>query len=517
MHFPIKTFICYAHEDHDTVEGLKKHLIQFEKTSLLEIWSDGKILPGERWDNTIKTKLKDADLILLFMSIDFINSDYIEKTELQAALQRHKESQVTIIPIIVRYCNWENYLDIGQFQALPAKGHPIHSIHFQFLDEVFYEIAEGVRRTAEELQARRILKLDLEASFAAEAKWKEDLAAKIYETKLAESKLEEEQKIKNQKKLKDLKDESEWQIAKRLDTLEAYENYLKSGYMIHRLFAEQRVKQLLIDESLRKLKFGPNGLETFTVQNREGEEKSNKMTVATTSILKNIIEDTLQKSMILIKGGNFEMGDIFGDGEPSEKPIHKLTLHDFFICKHLVTQTQWKAVMNGNPSFFKGDKLPVENISWEDIQLFIQKLNVTTGMTYRLPTEAEWEFAAKGGTLAKTYRYSGSDNAEDVAWFLKNSNTKTHNIESKMPNDLGLFDMSGNVGEWVADDWHPNYQGFPNDGLPWIDSPRNTNRVLRGGGWNCPSKDCRVSRRSFGELDYSGKQVGFRLALSHKP
>ena len=135
---PLNTFICYAHEDHEVVDGLKKQLAIFEKKGLLQLWSDGKILAGEHWDKSIKAQLELAELILLFVSVDFINSDYIETTELEAALQRHRYGHATLIPIIVRPCHWAEHFDIGQFQALPLKARPILSSHFLHRDEAFF-------------------------------------------------------------------------------------------------------------------------------------------------------------------------------------------------------------------------------------------------------------------------------------------------------------------------------------------------------------------------------------------
>jgi cellulose biosynthesis protein BcsQ len=153
---PLKTFLCYAHEDREVVEGLRKQLAIFEKRGLLQIWWDGEILPGEHWDNAIKAELRQADLILLFISVDFMNSDYIERAELQTAFQRHRNDQATLIPIIVRPCDWEDYFSVGQFQPLPAKARPILSSHFPHRDEAFFEVAAGVKKAAEGIRDRMI-------------------------------------------------------------------------------------------------------------------------------------------------------------------------------------------------------------------------------------------------------------------------------------------------------------------------------------------------------------------------
>lgn len=221
--------------------------------------------------------------------------------------------------------------------------------------------------------------------------------------------------------------------------------------------------------------------------------------------------------MVFVKGGTFVMGctpeqeNVCFDN--NEKPTHQVALNDFYIGRYEVTQAQWKAVMgeNNNPSEFKGDNLPVENVSWEDVQFFIARLNSQTWKTYRLPTEAEWEYAARGGSQSRGYRYSGSDDASEVAWYFANSERKTNPVGMKKANELGIYDMSGNVYEW-ASDWYGNYTGKPqtNPGGPALDSFR----VIRGGSWDSDMENARVSYRS-GMVPEAGYFIlGFRLARS---
>ncbi|MBQ3247459.1 MAG: SUMF1/EgtB/PvdO family nonheme iron enzyme, partial [Alistipes sp.] len=163
--------------------------------------------------------------------------------------------------------------------------------------------------------------------------------------------------------------------------------------------------------------------------------------------------------MVFVKGGTFTMGataEQGSDADSDEKPAHSVTVSNFYIGKYEVTQAQWEAVMGKNPSRFKGDNLPVERVSWNDIQKFIEKLNAKTGKRYRLPTEAEWEYAARGGNQSKGYKYSGSNDIGSVAWYTDNSSSPTHPVGQKQPNELGLYDMSGNVYEWCSD-WHGSY------------------------------------------------------------
>jgi formylglycine-generating enzyme required for sulfatase activity len=214
----------------------------------------------------------------------------------------------------------------------------------------------------------------------------------------------------------------------------------------------------------------------------------------------------------LVEGGTFAMGCTSEQGNDcvdDEKPARLVTVGDFRIGRYEVTQRQWKAVMGNNPSHFKGDDLPVEQVSWDEVQDFIRRLNEQTGKRYRLPTEAEWEYAARGGNRSNRYKYSGSNNASDVAWFYENSGRSTHKVGTKEPNELGLYDMSGNVWEWCQD-WYGSLQTNP--GGPSSGSAR----VLRGGSWYSEAQLARSALRRRVGPDSRGGSFGFRLAASEK-
>ena len=220
--------------------------------------------------------------------------------------------------------------------------------------------------------------------------------------------------------------------------------------------------------------------------------------------------------MMMVKAGTFTMGATseMKALNSDEKPTHQVTLtNDYYIGKTEVTQALWKAVMGNNPSYFKGDNLPVENVSWDDCQKFISKLNSLTGQNFRLPTEAEWEFAARGGNNSNHYQYSGSNELGDVAWYDGNSGDKTHVVATKQPNELELYDMSGNVWEWCSD-WYGHYSSSS------LTNPTGPNsgslRVLRGGGWDGYARCCRSSYRGYdtpGGAPFSDGHLGLRLVL----
>lgn len=217
--------------------------------------------------------------------------------------------------------------------------------------------------------------------------------------------------------------------------------------------------------------------------------------------------------MVYVEGGSFMMGAAVGDKEArlNEKLAHiKVLLDDYYIGETVVTQKLWKAVMGKNPSIFEGDDNPVEFVSWNACQVFIQKLNALTGRTFRLPTEAEWEFAARGGNKSQGYKYSGSDELDKVGWYDKNSHGKSHPVKGKACNELGLYDMSGNVFEW-CNDWLAIYSADPQTNPEGPKEGRDI--VVRGGGLGSPAQNCRVSYRLGFDPREKYPSLGFRLAL----
>jgi formylglycine-generating enzyme required for sulfatase activity len=223
------------------------------------------------------------------------------------------------------------------------------------------------------------------------------------------------------------------------------------------------------------------------------------------------IKSTMPDNMVFVKGGVFQMGG--DDGGSDEKPIHSVIVNDFYIGKYEVTQKEWRAIMGTNPSHFKDcDNCPVEQVSWNDVQEYIKKLNAKTGKNYRLPTEAEWEYAARGGNQSKGYTYSGSNTIDNVAWYSSTSDSKAHPVGQKSPNELGIYDMSGNVWEWCSDWYGSDY--YKNSSS---NNPKGANsgpyRVLRGGAWDHRPANCRIAFRFNGTPAYRNGSIGFRVVF----
>ena len=195
----------------------------------------------------------------------------------------------------------------------------------------------------------------------------------------------------------------------------------------------------------------------------------------------------------MIPAGSFMMGSPSGIGLMNEKPQHLVNIQSFTLGKYTITQKQWVALMGSNPSSNRGENLPVENSTWDDAHLFIQKLSQKTGKKYRLPSEAEWEYAARGGSTA----YFLGDNDKllaEYAWYSENSNSQTHPVGLKRANQFGLYDMLGNVWQWTQDCWNLNYIGAPTDGSAWTQGDCSQ-RVLRGGAFGFASQNVRFSYR----------------------
>jgi len=403
---PVKTFICYAHQDRKIVEDMLKHLKPLERKKNIEIWDDGQIQAGQDWDTSIKEKLETAQLILLFVSVDFIDSEYIEKTELKTALERHAQQEVTIVPIIVRACSWQDYFDIGKFMALPKNAKPIISAATRIIDDVLHEVTLGIKKVALEI--------------------------------------------------------------------------LKRGNAQYPTKTEPVSQKLNVAQS---------------------EIKGKRLTQTTSTNSNNVpTQQVPQPEMELVNGGVFVMEKDFS-----------VILSDYFIGKYPVTQKFWKDIMGNNPSrFIESEFSPVEMVTWDDTQEFIEKLNeLFPNQYYRLPTEAEWAFAAQGGNLSKGYEFAGSNMVEEVAWFYKNAIDKTQPVGLKKKNELGIYDMSGNVWEWCYD-W---YDDFPSTSKQdYSGPPSGSYRVIRGGSWLNYPQICRISFRNGSAPDNRNGSLGFRLA-----
>lgn len=226
----------------------------------------------------------------------------------------------------------------------------------------------------------------------------------------------------------------------------------------------------------------------------------------------------LLSNMVWVHGGNFEMGSDSPKARSREKPAHQVSLDGFYISKFELTQDLFQHIMGWNNSYFQCADCPVNNVSWVNMQLFIERLNIATGKKFSLPTEAQWAFAAKGGNKSKGYQFSGSNNISDVAWYSENANNKSHPVGLKKPNELGLFDMTGNLWEFCLDDMSRHVYRMPREHNPFFgnkdDLKRKAMKVIRGGGYEFSAQENLVFMRDGATNNVRMADIGYRLVLN---
>ncbi|GHT84308.1 hypothetical protein FACS18947_1580 [Bacteroidia bacterium] len=298
----------------------------------------------------------------------------------------------------------------------------------------------------------------------------------------------------------------------------------ESGYL-------QEINTCLLQNDCRKAQIWYDAYKNLTgktdaaIEKRIADCKGNTQTTVKSPAT---TRHPAEPEMVTVQGGTFWMGcsnEQGSDCESDERPLHSVTLSDFSIAKYEVTQKQWQLIMGttvrqqrdkANTSwaiYGEGDNYPMYYVSWEETQEFISRLNAATGKTYRLPTEAEWEYAARGGNKSQGYKYSGSHSANAVAWYHENSGSTNHPVGTKLPNELGIYDMSGSVWEWCFD-WYGAYPASPQTNPKGATS--GSSRVIRGGSWFNFALYVRVPARSGISPGFRDYNLGFRLASSSK-
>ena len=357
--------------------------------------------------------------------------------------------------------------------------------------------AEAARKAEAEREARE------QAERIAREKAEAERVAREEAARIAREKAETERKVKAEAERRALED------AKR-KVQEA------------RMEAERKAKEEA-ERTQSVAEFISNLNGDTTVMPSCSTEAGSKRQKSERKAVKNFHIGGVSFDMIWVEGGTFCMGATLEQGDDAygdEEPVHSVTLSGYYIGKTEVTQALWESVMCSNPSTIQDNDLPVENVSWDDCQEFIRKLNSLTGQNFRLPTEAEWEFACRGGNNSRGYKYSGGNDIDNVAWNTDNSGRKTwlrgisgrrvHHVATKLPNELGIYDMSGNVFEWCSD-WYGDYSIHAQTNPKGSDD--GVYRVLRGGSWGINARSCRSSYRSGGSPSFRSSYLGLRLAL----
>lgn len=519
---PLKTFIVYARDDKHHKDQLLRHLRPLVHNRYLDIWHDGDILPGEDWEKLIKTNLKASQIVLVLVSVNSLNSDFIQSEELATAVEQLTQGNTRIVPIIVAPCLWRYHQLFAGLQGLPEDMRPV--VSWANTDEAWTNVVESLAgmieefRELEKKEQERLTQERLERERQEKEKidQEKERTEKLEKAQLEKARIEKQKAAEAEKKRQyEVVVATAWQLAEMENTRKAYLDFAKI-HPVHPLSqeAKKRAEQLPRPRSIFKNHYllGSGSLVTFALLLFLWVSNSNKQQRKSDAD-QSSNPSPFEAEMVLVKGGSFQMGSNVYDWE---KPIHTVTLPDFYIGKYEVTQKQWRDIMGSAPAEleFPGcDQCPVERVSWDDVQLFLQKLNAKyPGHNYRLPSEAEWEYAARGGQQSKGYTYAGSNKLEEVAWYDVNSGNKTHPVGRKKANELGLYDLSGNVWEWCADLWHEDYSGAPKDGSAWLTAGDQQRRVLRGGSWGSYSLNCRSASRHWDYSTDRDNYIGLRLA-----
>jgi formylglycine-generating enzyme required for sulfatase activity len=434
----IRLFCSYSRKDELLRGELETHLATLKRQNLVT-WYDRLLEPGSNWDKRIKEELDAADIIVLLVSPDFLDSNYCYETEVTRAIARHKAGTACVIPVLLRSTDIEG-LELFKLMGYPKGLKPV--MQWDYRDEAWLDVVKGIRQAVTKLSQLRPASGSLE--------------------------------------------------------------FERSG------FASRSAALPLHSFAFESVTVNQQGT---VVQYQTGEAQQWEEDLGNGVVLE----------MVSIPGGSFLMGSPRNEEgrDDDESPQHRVTIAPFFIGKFPITQSQYQAVMGNNPSDFKEDGAhrPVENVSWNDAIAFCQKLSQKSKGTYRLPSEAEWEYACRAGTTTPfhfgetiTPNLVNYDGNYTYGKALEGEyREKTIAVGHFPPNAFGLFDMHGNVWEWCADHWHPNYQGAPTNGNAWITGGDSSLRLLRGGSWYCNPRNCRSAFRFRLSPDYCFRSFGFRV------
>jgi formylglycine-generating enzyme required for sulfatase activity len=463
MSEPVKVFLSYSHRDEELRNELVQHLSGLVRSGKIEIWHDRKILAGTEWAEQIDKNLEQAQIVLFLVSADFIDSQYCFDIEMTRALERHNGKTAHVIPVIVRDCDW-HHAPFAKLQAVPTDGKAVmiwgadRYAQDRAWTVVAKEIGKIAQQILDELQAPKVVK--------------EKALQETVQNKETPEPQAKELEPQPSRKMVSLSDESESSKNFKFEV------------------TGENVKD---QETVRF----PNKVEFFT------EDLGNGVTV----------------DMVKIPGGTFQMGS---NEHESEQPLHTVMVAPFWMGKYSVTQAQYESVMEKNPSKSKGAKRPVETVSWHNAVEFCKRLSQKTGQNYRLPSEAEWEYACRAGTT--TPFHFGTTLTTDLANYTGNHSYSTVEVEKYLkettevgtflPNNFGVYDMHGNVWEWCEDNWHRDYQEAPHDGSAWVNKGDDDYRRVRGGSWSSRQWSCRSAYRYYSRPYSSGSDIGFRVVCT---
>jgi formylglycine-generating enzyme required for sulfatase activity len=552
---PVDIFIAYSHEDLAFKEELKKFLRPMLREGRISLWDDYDIEAGQDWDATIKTRLYGADLVLLLVSSDSLASDYFYGKEVEVSLERHQRGEAVVVPVVLRHCDWEE-TPLGSLEALPEKGRPV--VEWPTRDQAFQDVVTRLRRVVEAIDTRRknaaaetealrhfqsaVTAADhlFEKQDWAEARRAYAHAIGLHRKGFTPEKQTLEQRRNQAEQEARLVQKNQNRPEKRPFVAPSRETFLRTGLLMALLLAIG----FLFWELSKTDQSRPATLKTIP----RPAEQTKPLTTA--------------PDMAYVQGGSYEMGDVFREGGYDEKPVHRVTLSDFYMGKYEVTFEEFDAfcVATGraNPSdegWGRGRR-PVIHVDWYDAVEYCNWLSEQQGLKpvyridksrkdpnnqdinddkkwtvtadfgakgYRLPTEAEWEYAAR--ERGRKVRFgNGQDiirpaevNFNASAMYKKTYSVtgeyrgKTVEVDSLSANSLGLKHMSGNAGEWCQDWYDSAYYSTSKDARDPNGPASGQFRVVRGGAWYLNPESCRVANRYYGRPDIRSNAVGFRV------
>jgi formylglycine-generating enzyme required for sulfatase activity len=508
---PISVFFSYSREDKPLRDELEKHLSGLKRLGVISSWHDRQIAAGAEWEQEIKNHINTDDIILLLVSPAFVYSNYCYEEELPEAIARHDAGEACVVPILLRPIEgWED-LPFAKLQVYPSGGKPVTD--WANPDNAYVDIVKGIRGAVKQLLDKRqqqvqafetwLTQVDLpltETDRTQLPQWQRKTgltdAAIATKIKTAQADRQRQAELAEEQRRKEQAERDRLAEQKQQEQIER-DRALVQKQEQERLKAEQ--------EAQRKA-------ERDRIEQERSEASQVQQKPFTIYVTKRKLfggNDRIPVEMVAIPGGKFWMGSPKGVGHDDERPRHEVAIAPFYMSKYPITQAQYQAVMEKNPSYFKGEKRPVEQVSWLDAIAFCDALSKMSGRKVTLPSEAQWEYACRVGTETPFY-FGKTISAEQV-----NSNQNrsgTTDVGIFPPNQFGLYDMHGNVREWCLDHWHGNYQGAPKDGIAWLTNDENASRLLRGGSWYGDPDICRSAYRDRISPDDRNNCFGFRVA-----
>jgi formylglycine-generating enzyme required for sulfatase activity len=511
-------FISYASDDRHRVIPVVKAL---ENQGWSLFWDLESIPVAKTWRQFIQKGLAESKCVLVFWSEKSIDREWvIEEADHGKANKVLVPARLDNVPPPIGFrqiqaanlINWAGNENEPEFVKLLHALESILGPSPKQLKEKEQAAEEERKRQEAEEEARRERKA--EAEFRAEEQRKREQAEEQRKTeekrrleeeqKRAEAEPKPEEERKRKADTKHNRKEADEQVLTRIAHAEKQAEIMNLITVIDRLVSKRKIDEQTNNKAISDIgiKFILIEPGTFLMGRRMNIEE----------IADHYGSNPYRFSYYYVRNYNEKSND-------PEKPRHGVEIdQSFYLQTSPITQGQWQRIMGNNPSKFKacGEDCPVVNVSWEDAKKYIEKLNqIEKTKKYRLPSESEWEYACRAGSMTEFYFDDYPDQLGEFAWYSRNSNKKIHPVGKKQPNAWGLFDMHGNVWEWVEDDWHDNYEGAPeDDASAWIDNPRRHVRVMRGGSFEDDSSNCRSASRKSGLANERSRSVGFRLAMS---